>query len=255
MPPTEQGRGFGNAVIAGAPSIADRWSEPMAGRYTELGDLGTQPLTAAAYRDTPVPDLPPATEVASVPQPPDEPQVAKPDAQDPEARERAVAAGPMPNSNRYSVDPLTGRMYDNITGDRILNPTYVSRTIDGIAGVTPLGVVNSPLALVGGLTGYPMSLGQLMALGRPGAPTDAYGAGSPDKNGNYRSYGEGAEPFARASSGSGVAMPAPSGGGGGALSTAVAANLPPAGGRDFLGVDEDPRTYGLRAMRRYYGTA
>jgi hypothetical protein len=207
----------------------------MAGRNTELGG-GVEP----------------------------EVEVAEPDNQDPAARERAVAAGPMPDSNRYNVDPLTGRMYDNVTGDRIINPNYISRGIDFALGPTPLGLPNGLLGLVGGVTGYPLSVGQLMALGRPGTPLENAGAGGPgDKNGNYGSYGEGAagrDPPGVQSAYRDPAAPvagSPSGGGG-ALSTVAAAlptpvSLPSQRGRQYLGEDDDPRTYGMRAMRRYYG--
>lgn len=265
MPPTEQGRAFGNAVIAGAPSIAERWSEPMTGRYSELGNLGNQPLTAAAYGSPNAPAMAGRnTELGGGLEP--EVQVAEPDSQDPAARERAVAASGSvgyPNSNRFSVDPLTGRMYDNVTGDRIINPTYVSRGIDFALGPTPLGPINGLLGLAGGVTGYPLSVGQLMALGRPGTPLENAGAGGVgDRNGNYGSYGEGAagrDPpgVQSAYRDASATLPAASpSGGGGALSTVAAAlPLPVQVGRRYLGEDDDPRTYGMRAMRRYYGTA
>ncbi|MEY2654401.1 MAG: hypothetical protein RLZZ524_1429 [Pseudomonadota bacterium] len=272
--------GSGNALVDGlvraGPGIAASWpSDAMAGRYSELGNLGDQPLTAAAYRSAPAAEQP-AVAAAQPPteQPAQEPQVVPPDDQDAAARERAAAvaavtaAGGSANTNRYNVDPLTGRMYDNVTGDRIINPNYISRTIDALLGFTPLGLPNGALALAGGVTGYPLSAGQLMALGRPGTPLENAGAGGTgDANGNYGSYGEGAagrDPPGVQSAYIDPAAPVAgsSSGGGGALSLIAAAPptpaplpLPTQVGRRYLGEDSDPRTYGMRAQRRYYGDA
>jgi hypothetical protein len=261
-----RGNGLVDGLVRAGPGIAASWpSDAMAGRYSELGNLGNQPLTASAYGSPGAPAMAGRnTELGGGLEP--EVEVAEPDNQDPAARERAVAAGPMPDSNRYNVDPLTGRMYDNITGDRIINPTYISRGIDFALGPTPVGPFNGLLGLAGGVTGYPLSVGQLMALGRPGTPLENAGAdGAGDRNGNYGSYGEGAagrDPPGVQSAYRDPAAPvagSPSGGGG-ALSTVAAAlptpvSLPSLRGRQYLGEDDDPRTYGMRAMRRYYGDA
>lgn len=163
---------------------------------------------------------------------------------------------PAPSTNRFSVDPLTGRMYDAVTGDRIINPNYVSRGIDFALGPTPvIGQVNGLLALGGGLTGYPLSAGQLMALGRPGTPLGNAGTGSgADAYGNYGSYGEGGADRLPPARETVAALPAVSGGGGGTLSTAAATptSLSEFLRRRYLGEDEDPRTYGMRSQRRYY---
>lgn len=263
--PPNRGNALVDGLVRAGPGIAASWpSDAMAGRYSELGNLGNQPLTAAAYGSPGAPAMAGRnTELGGGLEP--EVEVAEPDAEDPAARERAVAAvtssGGSLNTNRYNVDPLTGRMYDNVTGDRIINPNYISRGIDFALGPTPVGPINGLLGLAGGVTGYPLSVGQLMALGRPGTPLENAGAGGMgDRNGNYGSYGEGAagrDPPGVQSAYRDAAVPvaaSPSGGGGALSTVAAALPLPVQVGRRYLGEDDDPRTYGMRAMRRYYGT-
>ena len=211
--------------------------------------------TGTQYADVPMPTERPWTDYTP-------PEVA---GAQPTRTASAAAATPaatssgIPDTNRYNVDPLTGNTYDNVTGNRVFNPGGVSKAIDLGLGFTPAGVVNTPLALLGGLFDIPLSGGQIMATGRPGTPGANAGSGdAPDAYGNYGSYGEGAAgrdpPGVQSAAGdpyAGPVTPAPVQGGSTSTTPSGQTVISDRALRNYLGVD-DPRTYGFRPQQRMY---